>query len=1059
MLWLKIRNVNENYLNGRLKPETFLTKAGRKTLLSNILKIISICTFFFLNVIPGALCNGSLSDIEFYHLSAKDGLRHNRVTSVVQDYRGFMWFGTDDGVNRYDGYEFKVYDLGHRQNHILTDLQLLEDRQKRLWVASSAGLSLYNRDQDQFESYFNSADEHFKSGIRKIYEDKAGNIWLSFNRGGLGKIDPNKHFTLIKMGELFTANEESLIITAFYEDQNRNFLLGTNLGQLLLFNETLKSKPHSPIFSLRKNTGDVAPITSICQDNSDNIWVGTLGNGLFKIPELTENSVHYKVEEQFKSGLQSNIILCIYLDSQHNIWIGTDGGGLSLYNPEQDGFFTFKKNNSNPNSISAQVINDLTEDRLGNLWLATSHKGISYFRIKRSFDFFHKSYFNRLPSTIVNAILEDTQGNIWIGTDGGGLLRYNSNLESFKQYKFDKNVSIPSNKVVVNALCEDIAGKLWIGTYGYGLFVFDQQNKLLHKVDFENKLIFNDVYAIIEDHQKWLWIGTNDGLIRYDPLNKDFISFTHKNADLNSLSNNSVRSLFQDIKGNIWVGTLHGLNQYNIENDYFQRIYSVDGVSESISGNTVVSIFEDSNLNLWFGTYGCGLNKYNRSKNTFQRIDEKDGLSNNYVHGILEDHDKHLWISTNKGLSKINLSSLNITNYGYEKGIQQFCRGASYKTKEGRMYFGGLNGLISFLPEKIDLQNYEIPIVFTDFKVLNENTPIDQSNSPLDRSITETNSITLNHSQSFFTIKFALLDYTPSNKKKYAYKLKGYNNAWNEISDQRIINYTSLPSGDYELLVKGSNGYWDSKEISLKIHVLPPFWEKIWFRIAIGAFFVLTFIGFYKLRVRGIRNQKEKLKRLVISKTEKLKLQQKEIIRKKQQLLVAEKENLTLQKKRLKDELDFKIKELTNHSIRSIHKNKLLKKLRVELKRISFKLDTNSKLHIRKMMEQIDDSLILDEDWEDFFAIFNEVHGSFLECLVGRYPNLTKGEKRLCALLKLNFSTQDIATLLGISFTSVKVARHRLRKKFNIHSKESLVDFLMEMELEAERSLDEVSKV
>lgn len=809
--------------------------------------------FAFLFLLPFVTVLSQINKIRFNHLSVNDGLSQSTVNAILQDRYGYMWFGTQDGLNRYDGYNFIVYRNDNDDSTTISDnwvWAMLEDTRGDLWVGTyNGGLNRFDRNRNVFENYRYIQVEVTNvnaNNVSCIAEDKSGTIWAGtwgmgifyFNRGLKKLIQPAPDSNITNT--LSNPNVRCMTVS-----QNGLLWIGTWDG-LNVYNPITQQFIH---YKHDKNnpksiSGD--RIVSVFEDKKGNIWISTYAEGL--------NRFDSKKNEFIRYNLESNNVGQIAEDKEENLWIATRGDGLILLNENAGKHSVIRSNSRNNYGLSDESVYSIFSDRLGGIWIGTSGDGINYYNPnKNKFQNYHfDPNSNRgLNNPTVRAIVEDRFGNLWIGTRGGGLNCYNKKTNSYiyYQHKQDNIHSLSHNSVIV--LYEDSRENLWVGTEGGGLDLFDRvNNRFIHHQNNpkdSNSISSNFVMTIYEDRYKNLWIGTaGGGLNRYDFEKKKFLRY--------KLSSNYIWALMEDKIGNLWIGTWGmGLMRFNPSTNSSKIFQKNHSDQNSISNNTVLSIFEDSFGNIWIGTNGGGLNRFNHKTETFTHFTEKKGLPNNVVYGILEDSNGNLWLSTNKGLSCFNPKAQSFKNYDVRDGLQsdEFNQGAYLKSKNGEFYFGGINGVSSFYPENI-FSNINIPqIVLTDFKVFDKQIHL---NTSLE-TITEIN---LSYKQNFFSFEFASLDYTAPEKNEYMYILEGYDNNWIYSGTRRYAAYTNLTGGEYVFRVRGSNndGVWNNGGRSVNIIITPPFWLTRWFQVSIASVIIVFCFLFYRNRIYKIKKEK-----------------------------------------------------------------------------------------------------------------------------------------------------------------------------------------------------------
>ncbi|MDM8564989.1 EAL domain-containing protein [Candidatus Halobeggiatoa sp. HSG11] len=843
------------------------------------MKIFIIIIFIF------SITNLLAQELKFQNFSLDEGLSQSTVNAILQDKQGFIWFGTQDGLNKFDGYTFTVYRHDPKVPDTLSHNEIFsiyEDNQGILWIGTGNGLNKFDR--HKFTSYLhdpNNPNSLSNNMVWSIYEDSQGILWIGTNGGGLNKFDGHKftHY-LHDPNDPNSLSHDS--VWSIYEDSQGVLWIGTNGGGLNKF-EQGKFKCYLPA----QKTDDLNNIiSSIYESSKETLWIGTLG-GLHKFNRQQETFTSYFYDSNNINGLSSRAIWNLKVDIKNNLWIATDGGGLNLYNFKQDKFLHFKHNPQNPNSLSSNIITSIYRDRADTMWVGTNAGGVNQFNYNQN-KFIH--YFNdpknlqSLNSNHVLSIYEDKQGMLWVGTTENGLNKFSLDRKTVTHYQHDKNNpnSLSDNEVIT--IYEDNAGIMWFGTSRGGLNRFDRKQFTNYKNQPENPNSLSDnwVSTIYEDHNNVLWIGTRNGLNKFDRKNK-FSHYRHDSKDINSLSSNYVSSIYEDSFDILWIGTQgKGLNKFNHQQNNFTRYQHDEQDTYSLSHNEVSTIYEDKAKTLWIGTLGNGLNKFDRNLESFKTYQEIDGLANNVVYGILEGETGNLWLSSNKGLSKFNPTTEKFKNYDVLDGLQsnEFNK-AHHKSRTGELFFGGIKGFNSFYPQQIEDNLYVPPIVITDFKIFNKSINLG-ADSPLQQDINLTKEITLSYEQSFFSFQFAALNFLQTTKNQYAYKLEGFENDWNQVNKRRAAYYTNVPHGVYTFRVKGSNndGIWNETGKSIKITILPPPW-KTWWAYILYVLIVLTIIISY------VQSQKRKLweKQLELEREKEIAAQLKEADRVKDEFL------------------------------------------------------------------------------------------------------------------------------------------------------------------------------
>ena len=824
-------------------------------------------------------------EIQFEHLSVEDGLEQEYVLCILKDSKGFMWLGTEDGLNRYDGKEFKVYKHNPADSNSLSNNHvqaIYEDKNGNLWIGTyGGGLDKYEPATEIFVHYRhdpirNSISSDF---ILSIYEDKSGFLWIGTENGGINIFDRIKNRWISYQNDPENPNSISYnIVRAIYEDKERIFWIGTDGGGLNKFDrETGKFTcyKHDP-----GNPGSLSHnfVVAIVEDKKEALWLATFGGGLEKFDKVSETFKHYKHNPENLNSPAQDVLQDIALSSAEPdvIWIATSNAGIDRFEIRNEKFTHFKHNPYDPRSLSSDDVSKIYEDINDLVWVGTVGKGLSKYNHTRGKIIHYDREYNNsnsLNSNKIYPIFEDESGILWIGTDKGGLNKLDRKKGIFTHYKYqpDNLNSIVHNDLF--SIIEEKPGILWIGTRG-GLSRFDsKRNQFINfKNDPENPQSLSDniVDRLLIDRSDNLWIGTSRGLnkiplskVRTNPV---FIRYMNDPKNFNSISGNIISEIYEDSDGFLWVGTSsNGLNKFDFRTNQFRHYKHYPHDPNSISNNSIAVVYQDKNDVLWVGTLGGGLNKFNPDNQTFTHFEEDDGLCNNFVYGILEDDHHNLWISTRNGLSKFNPDKVNergiilpsaFKNYYVEDGFQDnvYHPTSYFKNNRGEMLFGGINGFDIFHPDSLT-ENQNIPnIILSEFNVLNK--PFHS-----DSSITAVTKIVLPHDKNFFSFRFAALDFTNPSKNQYAYKLEGLDENWIYSGNVNFAGYTNVDPGEYTFRVKGSNndGVWNEAGTSVKIIILPPWWSTWWaytiyICVCLG---LLYFIRLYEINRQNLKHSWE----------------------------------------------------------------------------------------------------------------------------------------------------------------------------------------------------------
>lgn len=850
--------------------------------LSAYFHIRSLALYF---LILGMLCNFSANaqqKIKFTHLTTDDGLSQSTMRCILKDKYGFIWVGTQDGLNRYDGYSFTIYRNIPKNARSLNGNSigaLFEDREGTLWIGTNNGLNKYDRESDSFINYPTKASEGLLSSnyIQTITDDYLGNLWIGtsmglnvFNR----KTNRFMHYNANPLNPDSLSNSQ---IISILEDNKHNLWIGTD-GGLNLYD---RSKDQFIKFSHKDNDpGSISDnyVKVITQDAIGNIWVGTM-NGLNKYDAVKHTFITYKHNDKDPKSISHNSIYTLAEDKDGSLWVGTEDG-LNHLDIKKGEFTIYKNDPDDINSLKGKAITTILSDDAGILWVSTFGGGINkYDKNLPLFDVYRNKDIisNNLIQGVITAFEESGKHGIWIGTDGGGLNLLDIKTKTFKHYVHNptNNNSVSANSVI-SIYKHKNSESLWLGTYGGGMDYFDPvKNTFKHyrKGSGDNQLISDNIFALLEDYKGNLWIGTNDtGIEVLDPTTGKFTrhnSNSQNPEDLRYPSGASICTFYEDKEHNIWIGTYNsGINVFNPVTKTFTRL---NKQNSNLSNNIVFTIKGDSKGNIWVGTMGGGLNLWDARRKQFISYTVANGLSNNVINSIVEDNHGFLWISTNNGINRFDPKTRRFDNYDVNNGLQsrEFVQRAGFRSSTGDIYFGGINGFNVITPTGITHNNNIAKVIITDFQLFNKSVTANSKNSPLTRHITYTKEITLNYDQTVLTFEFTALNYTVPEKNQYAYMLENFDKAWNYVGKQRKATYTNLDPGTYIFRVKAANndGVWNEKGAAIKIIIRPPFWATWWFRILALLSISAIIYAWYKNRVRNIEEQKSRLEQQVIERT------------------------------------------------------------------------------------------------------------------------------------------------------------------------------------------------
>lgn len=785
---------------------------------------------------------GQLSPAKkFSQLTTLDGLSQSTVYCILKDKFGFLWFGTQDGLNKYDGYSFTVYRNHTGVSRSLPDNQikcLAEDPGGNLWVGTQGGgLCYYDRDRDAFlrpEDLGFHSDKPIDQAILSIHPDKKGHLWIGTFHD-LWQMDlQNKtirHFTAAPDDPSGLSNPT---IQCIFEDSRGRLWIGTD-GGLDLFNNADGTFTHFLHDEKDARSLSSNKVLAITEDAHHQLWVGTNGGGLNKMDGSMGNFIRYRKNGNMANSLSGDVVRSLCPVEGGGLWVGTEDA-LDLLPAGQGLILHYRKGETSEGNLSDKTILSLLRDSSGILWVGTSEGGVNKYDKNIFYFDLHRRTANpnSLSADMVTSFAEADNGDIWIGTDGDGLHRWEKSSGRFIHYPPDvREDRSPGGPTVLSLLMDQKRDYLWIGTYGNGLSRLDLHSGIFHHYRAGNgpgELSNPSIYALMEDRTGHIWMATNGGGVNVlDPATGRIVKHRYA-ANEDSISNDYIRCFLQDRAGNIWIGTYSGgISVYDPLTGKF-RVYNK--VSNNLGSQVVYALYKDTNDNIWAGTMGGGLNLFDAQQRRFISFTEENGLSNNIIHSIIGDEKGYLWLSTNKGISRFAPRTREFKNYGIYNGLQnpEFIVGSGYKTRDGRILFGGVNGFNIFQPGS--MPENKIPPVcrFTGFFLFNKPVIPGSPHSVLARDINNTASITLAYDQSDFTIGYAALNYTMPAGNRYVYMLEGFDKTWINAGDEHKATYTNLAPGTYRFLVKAANndGVWNNTPTTLVIHITPPFWKTWW---------------------------------------------------------------------------------------------------------------------------------------------------------------------------------------------------------------------------------------
>lgn len=813
-----------------------------------IIQLVFIIFFFTLDILNLV---AQPVKLQFKHLTPNDGLSSSAVSRILQDHLGFMWICTRDGLNQFDGYNFKLFKNNPSDRFSISgDIisAIYEDRNNNLLIGSNGGLSLFNRDSEQFVNYIFEESSPFYGmnlKVNSIVEDSLGNLWLATSHALIyfDRIN-NKAIQYIHDPN----NPESLsnnYVESVYIDSENRIWVTTKSGLNLFQPSTGKFKHITHGENIEDNYSDFS-FLGITEDQNKNIWFSS-ENGLFclKNTSIGDDLVltRYDGGPDYRYIFSNRRLLSVFVDNENNLWIGAENGGLFLFDREKERFWHYKSDDYDPASLNNESIQCIYSDNKDNLWIGTFGGGINI-SPKNSDAIFHyknlKGSEQSLSNNVVSSFLLDHEGQIWVGTDGGGLNQFNEATNQFTRYNID-NSNLSSN--VILSLVEMDDHSIWMGTWGGGLMTLNRERNKFTTFTMQNsKIPSNNIHSIAKDNHNDLWFGSNDmGLIHYQIEKNKFTAYSQSNSNINS---NYIFVLKYNNKGQLYIGSTTGLQIFSPEEDRFVSFAPDKNNPNSISHGAIYDILFENDTCVWIATQN-GLNRFNPQTQVFKQYFIEDGLPSNVIKSLVIDNSGVLWVSTSLGICRFDYQHNHYDLYTHDDGLQsnEFNGKSALLLKNGDLLFGGVNGFNIISPEKI-VENLKIPsVIITGLEILNKPVIPNKPGSPLTTDISETDEMTLTYDQNILTFYFAVMDFTKPEKNQYAYMLENFDKNWIYSGSKREATYTNLDPGTYVLRVKGSNNdnIWNEEGSSLKITILPP-WYLTWYFKTIFAIAILSLI-------------------------------------------------------------------------------------------------------------------------------------------------------------------------------------------------------------------------
>ncbi len=838
----------------------------------------------------------STATTRFEQVSIEQGLSQVSVQCMLQDRQGFIWFGTQDGLNKFDGYNFTVYRYDEKNENSLGDhdvWRIVEDEDGALWIGLyNKGLNRFDPRTQTFTRYTHQAENANSlshNEVTAVVIDDDRSLWIGTDGGGLNRFTPSTQtFVHFKHRPDDPNSLSSDKLSAIALDAERRLWIGTAKSGLNRFDPKqgtftrFQHQPDDPT-SLSGNR-----VRTLFFDSKGYLWIGTDNQGLNRFDPETQRFKRYHHRKDDLTSLGNDTVRSIFEDSRGYLWFGMSGGGVDRFDRQSGRFEHYRQNKNEPQSLSHNYVYSILEDTAGTLWFGTLGGGANKldplaeaFRSHRH----RPSDPTSVSHDTIKSIFVDAQDQIWIGSYAG-LDRFAPNSEVFTHYNLqtaDATGGIASNYVFSigqrapqpDDAVDGEPADLWLGVADLGIKQFDPVTTAVtsyrHQPGNPHSLAGDGTQVILVDSRNIVWVGTlSNGLSRLDPATGSFAHFQHRTADSRSLSHNTVRVLHEDAMGDIWAGTDNGLNRFERQTQSFTHYVHESGNPTSLSHDGISAMLTDRHGQLWVGTSG-GLNRFDRGTDSFSTYGLKEGLPNEIVACLVDDEQGHIWIPTNGGLARLDPRTNRITSFDTQDGLTSNAleSRACARDREGKLYFGSTRGLTVVDPERIRESTFMPPVVFTDFLLFNKSVGIARAGAAsdefqLDEHISHTKKITLDYTDYVFSVEFSALNYRQSEKNRFAYKLEGFDGQWIETdSRNRRATYTDLPHGTYALRVKASNddGYWNEAGASLELTILPPPWKTWWAYTLYSLAILAVLVGFVQYQRNKVKQKQRELDR------------------------------------------------------------------------------------------------------------------------------------------------------------------------------------------------------
>jgi ligand-binding sensor domain-containing protein/DNA-binding CsgD family transcriptional regulator len=962
------------------------------------------------------------SPFDLERITREDGLGHNQVECIFQDSDGFIWFGTRNGLGRYDGFE--IINFRHTLapgaisgNRILS---INEDKEGFLWVGTfQSGINRLNRETAVFEQFDDQPG--LGSRINNISVSGDSTVWLCTDNG-LAKYRPQTNDFLIYLedpGNAFSLNSNQ--VSDFMQTSSGEYYVATWDQAIQRFD------PQTGRFTDIQYERDPGLMVEyrkrLAEDRQGRIWISANQHGLCRYDPQTGVSDLFTLEN---SGLNTNVLNGDMLVDQGGlIWISTDGNGINIMDPETNRFSYLSTSTGPLGTLPGDQVYAIYQDMQNHIWVGLFDKGVVHINaLANNFErsLFQPSDLDLLLRKSVLTLFQDTRGRVWAGTDGDGLYCFpqSGTPVIYRHDPLDKQ-SISSD--VITSIGQDPNGNILIGTYAAGFNILDPVTgklQIIEQGEGPGSVHSSSIWEIYRDSRDNIWLGLlGNGLDLYDPEEKSFLNMGMASSERNRVNHPNIMVILEDADGDLWFGTEgNGVNILDRQTGTMTEPM-LRGDSSILQSCMVRSLFQDRIGLMWIGTEGQGVFILNKKSGEVRQMSVDDGLPDNIIQGIAEDNRGIIWITTGNGLAMFNPVTGVILNYFESDGLaaNEFNSDAIIELNDGRMLAGSINGIDVIEPTEM-VFNQNIPrVVLTELEIMNDRVEVGDmvhGRVILDHLITYTDQITLSHDDKLFSIAFAALNFVHPEKCEFIYMLEGFEEDWVETSsDRRIATYSNLKPGDYVFKVKASNndGKWGFNTRELKISVLPPFWRTWWFITIVVLVLGLAIFYVYMTRLQSYKNSF---------------LQER--AQQEKRIMQLEKENL-----------ESELKKLTFFRL---NRNRNLLELKNRLTGLSLKARESVKTGLEGIIQEIDSEISSDKDWKHIEPQLDITYNNFISKLREKHPDMTLSEIKIAAYVRMNLSTKEIAEYMHKTIRAIENDRHRLRKKLGLEGSDSLREYL-----------------